>query len=354
MQKSANELHAWCRSQLHRLQPLAASGQKEPVSEISLQALRAEASHRQFYRVQSNTADESWVAMYSPPAQENNAQFVALAEVFAGLGTPRVLAEDHDQGFFLMEDLGQHHLLDAYHRVDNSPDHLAQCINLALDGLIPFQGVQHPLIPAYDSHRLSMEFDLCGQWLIENLLALPLNQQDLDTLQQSKHLLIDAMLEQPRVCVHRDFHCRNLLITGSGQSQALGIVDFQDALIGPALYDPASLLRDCYYTHEEGLIAKCLMRFAARNPELTDVDPKTLTWWLDACAAQRQIKAIGIFARLHLRDNKSSHLGYILPTLQRLVVMTANYPKLTRLSQLLARWSETASNIRLLSDQEIR
>jgi aminoglycoside/choline kinase family phosphotransferase len=119
--------------------------------------------------------------------------------------------------------------------------------------------------------------------------------------------------------------------------------------VGPALYDPASLLRDCYYTHDESLITDCLARFANHSPELTGIPPKTLTWWLDACAIQRQLKAIGIFARLHLRDGKSSHLGYIVPTLGRLTVLTKLYPELNRLNTLLSAWSSAARQLEILN-----
>lgn len=352
MQNSVNELNAWCQAQLQSQQNTGTPPTAQQRPNISLQALRVEASHRHFYRVRDDSLEQSWVAMWSPPELENNPQFVALASVFAGLGTPQVLAQDHDRGFFLMEDLGEIHLIDAYQQDAKNQLHLAQCVNLALDALIPFQTVQDPAIPTYDEDRLVMEFDLCAQWLVEGLMNKSLEPETTDVLASSRQLLIDAMLEQPRVCVHRDYHCRNLLVTGSDSNAKLGIVDFQDALIGPALYDPASLLRDCYYIHEESLIISSLERFAEHNHKLRGVSLNTLTWWLDACAIQRQLKAIGIFARLHLRDNKSSHLGYILPTLRRLTVLTEIYPDLEQLHHLLSAWSLAALQLELLSREE--
>ena len=349
MQNSVNELQAWCQVQLQRQQSIGEPSPQQQQANISLQALRVEASHRHFYRIQTESREQSWVAMWSPPELENNPQFVALAEVFAGLGTPNVLAQDQERGFFLMEDLGETHLIEAYQQDEKNPLHLAQCVNFALDALLPFQQVKHPAIPAYDGERLVMEFDLCAQWLVEGLMTESLGHEATEALASSRQILVDAMLEQPQVCVHRDYHCRNLLITGNGPTKKLGIVDFQDALVGPALYDPASLLRDCYYTHDGSLIADCLTRFANHSPELTDISPKTLTWWLDACAIQRQLKAIGIFARLHLRDGKSSHLGYIVPTLGRLTVLTKLYPELSRLNALLSAWSSAARQLEVLN-----
>lgn len=352
MQNSVNELQTWCQKQLQPQGSIGGSSPQHQQANISLQALRVEASHRHFYRVQNDSLEHSWVAMWSPPELENNTQFVALASIFAGLGTPKVLAQDQERGFFLMEDLGETHLVEAYQEDEKNPLHLAQCVDFALDALLPFQQVKNAAIPAYDGDRLVMEFDLCAQWLVEGLMTESLGHEATEALTSSRQILVSAMLEQPRVCVHRDYHCRNLLITGNGLTKKLGIVDFQDALMGPVLYDPASLLRDCYYTHEESLIANCLVRFAQHSPELTGVSTKTLTWWLDACAIQRQIKAIGIFARLHLRDGKSSHLGYIAPTLGRLAVLTKAYPELHQLHTLLAAWSSAADQLELLNRED--
>ena len=352
MQNSVNDLHAWCQKQLQPQRSASGSLPQHQQPNIFLQALRVEASHRHFYRIQGDSLEQSWVAMWSPPELENNPQFIALASVFAGLGTPKVLAQDQERGFFLMEDLGETHLIDAYQQDEKNPLHLATCVNLALDALIPFQQVKHPAIPAYDEDRLALEFDLCAQWLVAGLMAESIGQGANEALASSRQLLIDTMLQQPRACVHRDYHCRNLLVTGSSATPKLGIVDFQDALIGPVLYDPASLLRDCYYTHGESLITDCLARFAQHNPALAGVSIKTLTWWLDACAIQRQIKAIGIFARLHLRDNKSSHLRYVLPTLKRLTVLTEVYPELEQLHRLLSTWSSAAHQLDLLTPKE--
>jgi aminoglycoside/choline kinase family phosphotransferase len=140
-----------------------------------------------------------------------------------------------------------------------------------------------------------------------------------------------------------------LLLTGEARNRRIGIVDFQDALIGPVLYDVASLLQDCYALHDKAVIAAALHRFGSMSPLLTAIAPEQIAWWHDACAIQRQIKAVGIFARLHLRDGKSSHLHYIPAVLARAAALTATHEATQALSPLLIRWAEEAATNPLLA-----
>lgn len=347
----ANQLQRWCIEQLGVIPPNLDSTRPSHEPSLTLQALRVEASHRHFYRLINDNSNERWVAMWSPPALENNEQFATLASVFMGLGTPQLLASDFQRGFFLMQDLGSEHLSDLYTQLSNNPEQMQALVERALDALIPLQQIRHPAIPAYEADRLVTEFDLCGDWFAYQLADLPLSSEEQKTLSQARDILVSAMLEQPQVCVHRDYHCRNLLLCDNGPSSYVGIVDFQDALIGPILYDPASLLRDCYFKHHESLIETTLRSFAGRSPALANIPPQTIVWWLDACAIQRTIKAVGIFARLHLRDGKSSHLQYIPPVLARTAKVAMKYPSMMALSQLLEGWS-TKAQTRIWADTE--
>jgi N-acetylmuramate 1-kinase len=151
-------------------------------------------------------------------------------------------------------------------------------------------------------------------------------------------LLVENTQAQPQCCVHRDWHCRNLLLRADG---SLGVVDFQDALLGPAAYDLASLLRDCYYTFDEAEIARWRDAFLARTP--LPIDPARFPRQLDLTAVQRQLKAVGIFARLRQRDGKSTHLQWILPVLERLIAVAERYPDLVPLAAWLRRLQPLAA-----------
>ena len=344
-----NELAGWCLEQMILLEGETQSKGSIDDTNIFLEALRVEASHRHFFRLRTHASGRSWVAMRSPPTLENNLQFAALAQVFQGIGAPQLLASDFERGFFLMEDLGSLHLSDAYESAGGDPLVLQRLVDSALDALLPLQEIADSTIPPYDEARLIMEFDLCAEWFAEQLIQTTPGPTDADTLVDARATLVLAMLEQPKVCVHRDYHCRNLLLRSeAGERSTIGMVDFQDALIGPALYDPASLLRDCYFTHDEELICAALGRFAGRHPLLASISSEKVMWWHDACAIQRQIKAVGIFARLHLRDGKSSHLGYIPSVLSRAAAVAHQYPDLIALAKLLGRWASAASQHALM------
>lgn len=311
----------WCEQTLARLPNLQGSFP-------TIAPLKVEASHRRFYRLHSPPQDASYVLMVSPPELEQNEQFVTVQSVFAAnqVPVPTLIAHDFELGLFLMSDLGRDDLEVAY-----ETDTKADAILGAIETLHKIQGIQNNSIPPYTLERLEMELGLFNEWFLGRFLMTP----------QAAHLTgSDALLNQiemqPKCCIHRDYHCRNILYNES----RIGVVDFQDALQGAALYDLASLLRDCYYSFSEDEIDHWLQHFLATSTPVTDqlnaFEPAEIRTMLDYTAIQRQLKAIGIFARLHLRDNKSAHLQYIAPLLERLVRLTASYPELTPLNVQLS------------------
>lgn len=285
--------------------------------------LRAEASFRAFYRLQPD-AEASVVLMVSPPEREQNKQFERLAEVFgaAGIPVPRTLAADREAGWYLLTDLGSRELADAY---GTSAERAG--IEAALTTLIDIQAVRDDAIPPYATARFADELQIFSDWFANGLLgrALPA------AIGPVFDHLVARMPGQPQCCVHRDYHCRNLLFDpASGQ---LGVVDFQDALIGPAAYDLASLLHDCYHRFSEADVAHWRDWYLARTP--LPLEPETFAEDLTLTAVQRQLKAVGIFARLKLRDGRATHLDHIPPVLESLVALTAPLPALAPLAAWL-------------------
>lgn len=277
--------------------------------------LAVEASHRRFYRL--HVIDGSLVAMHSPPALENNAQFVTLARLFAryGIGVPELLAADLEQGFFLMTDLGDVHFADVYRdsRRYGGPQAV---LPAAIATLIRLQQVDDPAIAPYTRQRFEDELGIYEEWFLGRLLG----ERADPALRSVFETLVAATGRQPVCCVHRDFHSRNLLRQSDG---SVGVVDFQDALMGPATYDLASLLRDCYYVFPEREVSRWRDAYLAQTP--LPVDRDTFARDMDLTALQRQLKAVGIFARLHLRDGRDSHLPHILPVLERIRDLAAGY-----------------------------
>ena len=283
---------------------------------ITLQALQTEASFRQFYRVLG--AKRPLVLMESPPAKENNPQFVAVAEAFRGAGVrvPDILAHEEDQGWLLLTDLGSTHFIDAYR------EGLAeQCLNGAIQTLAQISCVNAPCIPDYTPERLSDELNIFTQWTVDKACDVALPERLFEGVRKT---LLDNAADQERVCVHRDFHCKNLLYS----DHAIGVLDFQDALRGPAGYDLASLLHDCYWQFPYADIDRVLQRLPDSMPPITRRA-------IDLLAIQRQLKAVGIFTRLALRDSKTSHLSHIEPVLTRLSRLCSDYPECRALGDWL-------------------
>lgn len=293
------------------------------------QPLRVEASHRRFYRSHwagaAGAAPTTLVTMVSPPERENNGQFVALAELFArhGIGVPRLYAVDEARGFVLMSDLGERHFEDVY--LSDGPDAV---LPRALETLHRLQRIDDPRVPPYTRQRFEDELGIYREWFLGRLLDQPAE----GPLDGAFPILVEATQRQPVCCVHRDFHCRNLLVTPAG---GVGVVDFQDALMGPATYDLASLLRDCYYHFPESEVARWRDAYLAGTA--LAVDRAGFARDLDFTALQRQLKAVGIFARLWLRDGRDSHLPHIVPLLERIGALAAAYPELAALAEHVDR-----------------
>ena len=201
----------------------------------------SDASFRRYFRVWRD--GQTWIVMDAPPDKEDCRPFIAIAQALRGLGlnAPDVLAEDLDQGWLLLTDLGSRQYL-----AELDPHNVPRLYDDALAALARLQTGGDPdstLLPSYDSALLHREMELFRDWFLSRLLGLDLREDEHHALDQTFALLASNALEQPRVWVHRDYHSRNLMIT---EPDNPGILDFQDAVVGAVTYDLASLLRDCY------------------------------------------------------------------------------------------------------------
>ena len=284
---------------------------------IALNALAAEASTRSFFRValpaHSSASAPKCIAMFSPPETEDNPRYVRLASLFRshGLAVPTIHVADLDRGFLLIEDLGERDFETAYAKGEvDAP------LEAAVQALIALQRVAADEVPPYTRDRFADELAIFTEWLIERFLGLAVP----GFFRAIQEALIEATQSVPQRVIHRDYHCRNLIWRGNG---SVGIVDFQDALVGPACYDIASLLRDCYHEFE----AASIVRWRRRFLDLAGLDCSAATFdrAFDLTAMQRQLKAVGIFARLYLSRGVDSHLGDIVPVLGRLARSSADY-----------------------------
>jgi hypothetical protein len=296
-----------------------------------LRPASTDASSRRYWRLGPSGATR--IAVDAPPQHEDSARFVRLAGAFrrVGLNTPEVLAADVERGFLLLADLGERSYLSGLN--SDSADRL---YGDAIAALITLQAAG-PIadLPDYDAAFLRREVMLFEQWLLNGLLSIELTPRQRGSLDQVFSLLVASALEQPRVSVHRDYHSRNLMLTESGNP---GILDFQDAVVGPVTYDLVSLLKDCYIRWDRARVeywAHGWLDLALQSGILQSEHEPRFLKWMDLMGAQRHLKAAGIFARLALRDGRPGYLADVPRTLGYLTEVAALYPDLAPLGELI-------------------
>lgn len=300
--------------------------------EITLTPASGDASFRRYWRLALE--GQTYIAMDAPPGVEDTGRFVRIARDWRALGlrTPAIHAEDADQGFLLLEDFGRRLYLEALHA--DSADRL---YGDALGALAIIQACAPTQdLPAYDAPFLRRELDLFRYWLVERYLGLTLSSDEEADLEEGLALLIASAVEQPRVCVHRDYHSRNLMIT---PSPSPGILDFQDAVAGPVTYDLVSLLRDCYIAWPRARVEEWAWGYfglAVQSGILRPEEEADFPRWFDLMGVQRHLKASGIFARLQIRDGKPGYLGDIPRTLGYVLEVAPAYAPLRGVAALIA------------------
>ena len=285
-----------------------------------------DASFRRYFRLKSHGM--SWILMDAPPEKEDSHPFVCIAKAWEPLEihAPVVHAVDFEQGYMLLSDLGDDLYLGQLN--DDSADELYSRALSALTRLQQCRDIAgHPL-PLYDRALLQREMDLFRDWLVADLLAIKVGPGVTQLFAEVSEYLIDAALEQPQVCVHRDYHSRNLLVDGENTP---GVIDFQDAVIGPVTYDLVSLLRDCYIEWPDMRVYSWVDQFGEQlvaDGLIDHYDRETFYRWFDLMGAQRHLKAAGIFARLWLRDGKPGYLTDIPRTLNYIIRVAGRYDSL--------------------------
>ncbi len=292
------------------LQPLAAS---QRLDTATLAPASADASFRRYFRIAGGP--RSRIVMDAPPPQEDVRPFVDLAQRIgdAGLIAPEVLAADVERGFLLLTDLGSTLYLQALRDAQVADDGAAadRLMRGAIGALLQWQrGLRADGLPAYDEALLQRELALFPEWCVgrEHGIAWTAAQQQ--RWQGLCRHLVDSALTQPRVVVHRDWMPRNLMVADPGP----GILDFQDAVNGPATYDIASLLRDAFVSWPEDAEIDWAVRWwqDARSAGLLAGHPMEADFgecWraLEWMGLQRHLKVLGIFCRLKHRDGKPAY-----------------------------------------------
>lgn len=303
---------------------------------IVLESLPGDASSRQYHRlqlsapsvtdnfeIQSANLDSKnalgadnlqYIVMDSAAEQEAMRHFINVSRLLSSVvKVPRLIAQELEQGFLVLQDFGTvefaHLLTDATTiEVDEYYQSAMQTL-IALQKLpIAYAKSQHQL-PLYDAELLNREMDLFSEWFVP-YIGVPLDQTMWSAL---KRALIEAIMTQPQVIVHRDYHSRNLMQDQADKTQ-LGVIDFQDAVIGAYSYDLVSLVRDAYVAWPEPQVSAWIHNFWQQQQQAgltTATSAEQFEADVNVMGIQRHLKVLGIFIRLSERDGKARYLADI-------------------------------------------
>lgn len=310
--------------------------------EYTIEPASSDASFRRYFRIVGKSGmfdtyggSTSLIVMDAPPPQENVQPFIYVSSLLAeiGLNVPVVYEKNIRDGFLLLSDLGSVPYLSVLNQ-----SNVGSLYDDALDALLLLQKKgprESDFFPLYDDAFFQRELDIFTEWYLEKHLEIDLSGRQQAVIKQTHELLKEAALEQPIVLVHRDFHSRNLMQTDTNNP---GILDFQDAVIGPVTYDLVSLLKDCYIQWSRDQVNSWCLNYKNRIEKagiINDVSDQKFLRWFDLMGAQRHLKAAGIFARLNKRDGKPDYLNDIPRTLSYVLDVASRYAEFNPFKDLL-------------------
>jgi aminoglycoside/choline kinase family phosphotransferase len=301
--------------------------------EFQWEPASADASFRRYFRVFKG--NQSYILMDAPPKKESIQPFLEVANRLkdAQVNVPKIYVFDIELGVILMHDFGPTTYLGAI-----SKDNATKLYGDAANALICIQkNIDTKKMQHYDKNKMYEEMNLFVDWYLIKYKNIALSKTDISILDQSFKLIAKKVSLQPQVFVHRDFHSRNLMFLTDPKINP-GILDFQDALIGPITYDLVSLLKDAYVEWDEEFIIDQSVRYwdKAKKENLPiQGDFSKFYEDFELMGVQRHLKVLGIFSRLSIRDKKNQYLDDI-PLVEKYLWNTiVRYKELFPLRNLL-------------------
>ena len=291
---------------------------------VRIAPLAFDAGTRRYFRV--TTLRRTYVAVDAPPSFEKVHEFVQLAAIFkrAGVVVPEVLFSDEERGFLIVTDFGDKLLLSAL-----TPMNADHYYKMAMHILMPIHASCEARI--VNTNRLGgaffrQELEQFVEWYVEKHCQITVDAELRAMFDKVFTQLTQSADSQAQVCCHRDYHSRNLMVLADDR---LGVIDFQDAMMGPITYDIASLLRDCYRAWPAEQVTAWVRVFynaVCDAHVIHGITFETFMQGFDWVGMQRHMKAIATFARKAHRDHDENYLGYIPQALTYLRDVSILYP----------------------------
>ena len=294
---------------------------------FNIERASSDASFRTYYRVTHNKGTD--IVMYAPPDKESLTDVIKINSKLdsANITVPKIKKVDEGLGLMLMSDFGKKVYL------NNLNDETVFC--LYTDAIDVIHNMQNNIttsdLDCFDIREQRNETNLFIDWFLKKHIGY--NDEKLDSMGIKKIFtdLLEKIDEIPKTFIHRDYHSRNLMLLEKGNP---GVLDYQDAMVGPITYDLVSLLKDCYIKWDNELINKMSKTYFQR---ISDVETSfdVFSYWFDITGLQRHLKAIGIFTRLNYRDNKPAYMNDIPRTLVYVRETLGKYDELKEIKLVL-------------------
>lgn len=306
-----------------------------------------DASTRKYFRVEAD--GRSHILMQMEPFEELalNVPFLRMQSYLSGIGVqvPQVLDVDPRTGCVLLEDLGNDTLLHRLERVTDAETE-RRWYERAIDMIVHLQihGVPQPHTPStkpmeafnlrFDEEKLMWEVGFTLEHLYDKHLQRNMFEKDRGRIVGQFAEICRILADEPTVLTHRDYHSRNIMVA---PGERMVMIDFQDARLGPAHYDLASLLKDSYYQLNEDQVTRLIDYYIARREALsgTRVERAEFRRVFDLMSVQRNFKAMGSFASFHNRRGIATYLKYIGNTFENIRRTLLQYPEYSDLRELL-------------------
>ena len=299
--------------------------------EIMLLPLNGDASFRRYFRV----SGKNLIAVDAPPTTQKNKEFIAIDKALDAekVKVPKILAYDLENGFMLLEDLGN----TTFAQVAIGEKAEAYYLK-AIELLAPVAKVSSNVeLPLFDDEFINFELSLFETWMLEKRLGVQLSAEEKQVLKDAYDYICDSLKHLPYVAMHRDFHSRNLMV----RENELAVIDFQDMVKGPITYDLASLVYDCYIVLDKELVNKCIDKAYSRYVELKLIDGISKAEFehlLSITSLQRHIKVLGIFCRLSIRDGKNGYLKDLPRVINYVLDECKTDPHFSKLSNIIKKY----------------
>jgi aminoglycoside/choline kinase family phosphotransferase len=304
---------------------------KKLEKDFNISTASSDASFRRYFRIK--TFKDNFIVMDAPPQNESIETFLNISQILNSINVnvPDIYEKDIALGFILMQDFGSDTYLDVL-----NDDNQQSLYSDSIESLIQMQKlVKKDLCQDYTQRILFDEMSLFIEWYLKKYKKIELTNKENERLFTCFETISNKVLSQEKFFVHRDYHSRNLM---NQKSNNPGILDFQDALVGPVTYDLVSLLKDAYIEWDEEIVLDHAVRYwekANRNKLITNLEFSTFYKDFEYMGIQRHLKILGIFARLSIRDNKNQYLENIPLVEKYLMDATERYRDFHQLRNFL-------------------